>query len=109
VALFDVAPGKVGGASRSGAPILPLSRLGEVARREEVEIAVVAVPAAAAQEVVDAASDAGIPALLNFAPARLRGPPAMNLRNVDLTVQMENLAYRIASARRPSGTRRGSR
>ena len=106
VALFDVAPGKVGGASRNGAPILDLSRLGEVARQENVQIGVVAVPAAAAQAVVDAAAEAGIPALLNFAPARLRVPSTVTLRNVDLKTQMESLAYRLAATRRASGSRR---
>jgi len=106
VALFDVAPGKVGGASRSGAPILHLSRLGEVASGQKVQIAVVAVPAAAAQSAADAAAGAGIPALLNFAPARLRVPPSMTLRNVDLRTQMVSLAYRLAATRRSAGPRR---
>jgi redox-sensing transcriptional repressor len=109
VALFDVAPEKVGGATRKGVPILHFSRLGEVARREEARIAVVAVPGPAAQEVVDAAAAAGISAILNFAPARLRVPSAVSLRNVDLKVQMESLAYRLAASRRPSGPRRSPR
>ena len=106
VALFDVAPGRVGGASRSGAPILHLSRIAEVVRRKKVQIAVVAVPAAAAQSVVDAAAVAGVPALLNFAPARLRVPSSMTLRNVDLKTQMVSLAYRLAASRRAARPRR---
>ena len=103
VALFDVAPEKIGGVCRNGAPILPLSQLGEVARREGAQIAVVAVPASEAQSVVDAAAEAGIPAILNFAPARIRVPSTMSLRNVDLRIQMEGLAFRLASPRRASG------
>lgn len=101
VALFDTAPQKIGTVTRGGIPVLPADRLAEVARREGVEIAVVAVPAGAAQEVADAAVAAGIPALLNFAPVRLAVPSGVTLRNVDLKIQLEGIAYRLAR-RRPS-------
>lgn len=104
VALFDNAPEKIGVASRGGVPVLPTNRLAEVARREGVQIAVVAVPASAAQTVTDAAVEAGIPAILNFAPAQIRIPAAIRLRNVDLKIQLENLAFRLAR-RRPSSRR----
>jgi redox-sensing transcriptional repressor len=106
VALFDVAPERIGGTCRSGAPILHLSQLEKVTRQQGVQIAVVAVPAAAAQSVIDAAAAAGIPAALNFAPARIQVPPEMSLRNVDLKIQLESLAFRLVSARRPAGSRR---
>jgi redox-sensing transcriptional repressor len=106
VALFDSAPEKIGGACRNGAPILPVSQIREVARREGVQIAVLAVPAPAAQSAADAVAGAGIPAILNFAPTQVRVPPATSLRNVDLKIQLESLAFRLASSHRAPSRRR---
>lgn len=106
VALFDVAPGKVGGACRNGAPILHVSELEKVVRRDGVQIAVLAVPADAAQSVAEAAVAAGVPALLNFAPARIRVSPAVTVRDVDLKIQLESLAFRLVSTRHAAGSRR---
>lgn len=102
VALFDRDPEKVGTVSRGGLPILPLARLGETARQEEVQIAVLAVPAGQAQEVLEAVAAAGIPGALNFAPTQLRVPESMRLRNVDLKIQLEILAFHLARGR-PAG------
>jgi len=109
VALFDILPEKIGGTSRGGVPVLPISRLPGVARGEAVQIAVVAVPAAAAQAVVDLAAAAGVPAILNFAPIRIRIPPSVRLRNVDLKIQLENLAFRLAQRERSRSGRSTSR
>ncbi len=105
-ALFDVDPGKVGSVSRSGVPILPLADLDAVTRREGVQIAVLTVPAEAAQAAVDAVAGAGVPAILNFAPARVRVPAGVSLRNVDLKILLESLAFRLAAARRSLPRRR---
>jgi redox-sensing transcriptional repressor len=105
VALFDVSPEKIGGACRNGAPILPMSQLEKVTRQQGVQIAVVAVPAPAAQSVIDAAAAAGIPAALNFAPARIQVPPRMSVRNVDLKIQLESLAFRLVSGHRANAPR----
>lgn len=107
VALFDNAAERIGRRSRGGVQILSISRLAEVARREVVQIAVVAVPAEAAQGVVEEVAKAGIPAILNFAPVQLRVPPPVKLRNVDLKTQLENLAFRLAR-RRPAQARSAS-
>jgi redox-sensing transcriptional repressor len=70
-----------------------------------VQIAVVAVPASAAQSVIDSVAAAGIPAILNFAPARIQVPSHMSVRNVDLKIQLESLAFRLVSERRPPAAR----
>jgi redox-sensing transcriptional repressor len=108
-ALFDVAPEKIGGTCRNGAPILHISQLGTAARQMGVQIVVVAVPASAAQSVIDAAAAAGIPAALNFAPVRIQAPPRMSLRNVDLKIQLESLAFRLVSTRRAPALRQRGR
>ena len=52
-------------------------------------------PSEAAQPVADALIAAGIRGLLNFAPVMLRVPPEVRLVSVDLTVQLEQLAFLV--------------
>jgi redox-sensing transcriptional repressor len=97
VALFDRASAKVGGRSRGGVPILHIRRLGAVVRKEGIRIAMIAVPAAAAQQAVNLAVAAGLKAILNFAPGTATVPAGVKLKNVDLTVSLEGLAYHLAN------------
>ena len=96
VALFDKAPDKVGGVSRGGVPIYHMRRLSAVVRKEKIRIALISVPGDAAQTVVNQAVAAGIGAILNFAPGLPSVPPHVKLKNVDLTVSLEGLAYHLA-------------
>lgn len=98
VALFDNDRGKIGGVSRGGVRVLDIETLPQVARREKANIAVLAVPAAAAQKVLDLAGSAGIKAVLNFAPAQLKARPGIMLKAVDLKIQLENLVFHLARA-----------
>ena len=98
VALFDSLPGKVGRRSRSGVLIHDSRELARVARREGITIAVIAVPAASAQMVVNTVVEAGIKAVLNFSPGALRVPPGVKLKSVDLTVSLESLSFYLASS-----------
>ena len=67
-----------------------------VLSEREIEIVVVAVPADAAQAVVDRVVASGVSAILNFAPVRLRVPDSVALRNVDMVVEMEGLAFSLS-------------
>lgn len=96
VALFDKQAAKIGKRSRGGVPIYDIRRLGAVVRREKIRIAMIAVPADAAQRVVNHAIASGIGAILNFAPGRPVVPTDVKLKNVDLTVSLESLAYHLA-------------
>lgn len=96
VALFDVLRDKVGRTSRVGVPIYDIKALRRVARRENLAIAVIAVPASAAQPVVDAVVAAGIKAILNFSPGALKVPPEVKVKSVDLTVSLETLSFHLA-------------
>ena len=98
VALFDNDRGKIGGRSRGGVPVLDMETLPRVAKREKAGIAVLAVPAAAAQKVLDRVSRSGIKAVLNFAPAQLKARPGITLKAVDLKIQLENLVFHLARA-----------
>lgn len=104
VALFDTLREKVGQASRTGVRIYDIGDLGEVARREDITIAVIAVPAASAQQVVSTVVAAGIKAVLNFSPGALRAPPGVKLKSVDLTVSLESLSFYLARLESGSGS-----
>jgi len=99
-ALLDCDPAKVGMRSRGGLEIEDSARLAEVIRREGVDIALIAVPAAAAEGVLEEVTAAGVKAVLNFAPARLHPRPGVKVKNVDLTISLESLSYFLA---RPGG------
>lgn len=65
----------------------------ETIRREHVKVAIVAVPAAAAQKLVDRLVSAGIKAILNYAPINLRVPEGVQVRYSDPVVQMQHMSY----------------
>ena len=96
VALFDRSPDKVGGQSRGGVPIHHIRRLKGIVRKMKIRIAMIAVPADVAQHVVDLAVASGVRAILNFAPGTLTAPAGVKVKNVDLTVSLEGLAYHLA-------------
>ena len=96
VGLFDTADHKVGGKSRNGVPIHHLTEFERLARANEIDIAVVAVPGGVAQQVVDLAVAAGVRAILNFSPGALKVGRGIKLKNVDLTVSLESLSFFLA-------------
>ena len=96
VALFDNLSSKVGRLSRGGVTIHDIADLQRMAREEAIAIAVIAVPEAAARNVVHTVVQAGITAILNFSPGALRVPPHVKLKSVDLTVSLESLSFYLA-------------
>jgi len=95
-ALFDNLQEKVGQQSRGGVPIHDIHDLKKVARREGIRIAVIAVPAPSAQQVLGLVVAAGIKAVLNFSPGTLQAPADVKLKSVDLTVSLESLSFFLA-------------
>jgi redox-sensing transcriptional repressor len=94
VALFDAEAAKVG-QSVEGLEVHGPERMAEVIAATGAELGLLTVPSEAAQAVADALVAAGIRGLLNFAPVVLRLPPGVSLVSVDLTVQMEQLAFLV--------------
>ncbi len=70
-----------------------ISQLGAAVERKRIKIAILAVPGEIAQEVAGKVVSSGIRAILNFAPARISVPEGVQLRNVDLSSELESLAY----------------
>lgn len=109
-AVFDSDSAKVG-RSAGGAVVRSERELEETLRRSGIEIVIVAVPAAAAQGVVDRVVASGVRAVLNFAPTRLDVPADVTLKNVNMVAELEGLSYALVnrgltreSARRDRGS-----
>jgi redox-sensing transcriptional repressor len=94
VALFDNDESKIG-LSYDGLTVDPIESLRKVVAMRKVKLAILAVPADAAQRVTDLLVASGIRGILNFAPVPLSVPPHVNLVGVDLSIQLENLAYKV--------------
>jgi redox-sensing transcriptional repressor len=94
VALFDADPTKVAQVV-DGLTVHPLEAMAEVIGATGAELGVITVPSEAAQSVADALVSAGVRGVLNFAPAVLRMPPGVPVVSVDLTVQLEQLAFLV--------------
>ena len=91
-AAFDADPEKVGRVIH-GCRTYALAELPTVARELNLQVGIVAVPAAAAQEAADQLIAAGVRGLLNFAPAPLRRSANVYVEDLDWTVSLEKAAY----------------
>ncbi|KYO64804.1 redox-sensing transcriptional repressor Rex [Thermovenabulum gondwanense] len=98
VCMFDTDPEKVG-KKLNAIDIFHLDELKEKAKELNIELAIVAVPAQAAQEVVNMIVEAGIRGIINFAPVNIFVPDNIVLRRVDLASQLEYLTYYLGENR----------
>jgi redox-sensing transcriptional repressor len=74
-------------------PIFGMDKLREFVQTHGVKMAILTVPAAAAQEVANALVNAGISGILNFSPIVLSVPEEVMVNNVNLAIELENLSY----------------
>lgn len=110
VAVFDADEAKIG-REWQGQVVQPDEQLGT--GLQGIDIAIVAVPAEAAQAVVDRVVAAGVRAILNFAPTKLTVPAHVTVKTVNMALELEGLSYALvnepASARavttRPAAAR----
>jgi len=77
----------------AGIAVRPFDELAAIVDEHQVAIGVISVPAPAAQDVADAMVRAGISSILNFAPVVLSVPPGVDVRKVDLSIELQILAY----------------
>ncbi|MFM7320237.1 MAG: redox-sensing transcriptional repressor Rex [Armatimonadota bacterium] len=101
VAIFDAAPSKVGHRLH-GMDILDVRRMSEVNAPIGARIAILAVPAAAAQTAADQLVSVGIRAILNFAPVPIRVPTKIVVRNVSFVQELAVLSYQLTANERPT-------
>jgi redox-sensing transcriptional repressor len=75
--------------------VQPMSELEDTIKRNQTRLAMIAVPADSAQEVVDQLVAAGVRGILNFAPTSVNVPPHIALNAVDLSVQLGQLSFQV--------------
>lgn len=110
VALFDNDRQKIGRkVGESGIIVSNVNKLARMVRELQIDIAVIAVPARAAQRVLNQIMAAGIKAVLNFAPVRLQARLGVKIKTVDLTISLQSLSYFLARPQVTSLTNKRSR
>ena len=97
-ALFDVDPDLVG-IKINGILVEHVRDITEVCRDRHVTIGMIATPGPAAQGVCDLLVGSGVRCILNFAPVVLQAPPEVEIRKVDLAVELQILAFHVARRR----------
>jgi redox-sensing transcriptional repressor len=93
-AIFDADPDKWGMVV-GHLKVQPVSELQKTVKEKEIRMGIITVPASEAQKVADQLVAAGVTAILNFAPATLKVPTHVHLRNADLTTELQSLAYYV--------------
>ena len=92
--IFDNDLNKVG-LMLNGLPIYPINEMADYIEANGISIAIIAVPGDYAQDVADILVETPIKGILNFAPVVLTVPDEVEVRNVDLSVNLEVLSYNI--------------
>ena len=97
VAAFDVDERKVGG-RLGGVDVSDIHSLERVIREREVEIGIITTPPEAAPDVAERLAEAGVEAILNFAPVKIGGTEATVVRTMDLALELEALTFALTSS-----------
>lgn len=82
-----------------GMTVQHISELAETVQRENIEMVIIAVPTHAAQEVCDLAVEAGVKAILNYAPINLLVPEGIEIRTSDPVIKMQHMTYYLSRAK----------
>lgn len=94
VEAFDADP-KIVGTTVDGLTVRPIEELRDVLRRQRVGIAIVAVPAESAREVIDMLVDCGVKAILNYAPVSPHVPPDVRVKDIDPVLALQSMTFYI--------------
>jgi redox-sensing transcriptional repressor len=104
VALVDADPAIVG--RRVGdLEVEAIDDLDRIVGERGIAIGILAVPAAAAQDVCDRLVAAGVTSILNFAPAVATVPDGVSMRKVDLAIELQILSFYQLRRNVPAGVR----
>lgn len=96
VAAFDTDPSKIG-AIIEGVTVYHLDQLPDIARTEQIRLALIAVPAPHAQVVADRLVAVGVEGVLNFAPMTISLPEHVTQIGVDLAIELEQLSFSVVN------------
>ncbi len=91
-AIFDADPRKIG-QTMGEWRVQPMHDLRETLREKHIQIAIIAVPADAAQGVADELIDAGVRAILNYAPTTLSVPQRVKVYHIDPVAGLQSMTY----------------
>lgn len=101
-ALFDNDSNKVGKII-DGLKINHFNDVCPIVKKENVDLAIIAVPAKKAQEVIDQLITCGIRAFLNFAPITIKTPEKVLVKNENMSIELEALSYYLSKQRKKKG------
>ncbi len=101
-AMFDTDKEKIG-QKVGDVEIFDIKDFARIAKRDKIDVAVIAVPAAVAQSVLEQVTKAGIKAVMNFAPTPLKVEGDVKMKTVDLTISLESLSYFLAQPTNSNG------
>lgn len=96
VAVYDSAPDKIGRAWDSHT-VRDIRDLERDTAKDQPDIAVLTVPADAAQTTLDRIVKAGIKAVLNFAPVQLQAPADVTVKSVNMAMELESLSFALSN------------
>lgn len=91
-AAFDV-KSDLANTVKSSVPVYPMAELEKQLKDQQIQVAIITVPADVAQSVTDEAIAGGIRGILNFTPLRVSVPNNVRVQNVDLTNELQTLIY----------------
>jgi len=93
VAGFDIRPDRID--PDAPIPILPISEMAAFVQKEDIHVAVLAVPENAAASILDQLAAAGIQGVLNFSPVQLKANSSLFIQNFNIAFEIENLFYYV--------------
>ncbi|MHB9154263.1 MAG: redox-sensing transcriptional repressor Rex [Endomicrobiales bacterium] len=95
VAAFDSDPKKAGRTFK-GVEVHPVERCAKVIKARRITMAILTIPREVAQQVAEKAALSGVRAILNFAPANLKLPVSVKVRNIDMSIEIERLSFLVS-------------
>ena len=104
IAMFDADKSKIG-QKVGDVEIYDIKDFSRTAKKDKIDVAVIAVPAPFAQSVLEQVTKAGIKAVMNFAPIPLKVEGDIKVKTVDLTISLESLSYFLAQTANSNGNK----
>lgn len=94
--IFDNDPDKIG-QEMNGLIVQGMGKLSEIIIKEKIQVAIIAVPAATAQKIADQLVEAGIKAILSYAPINLQAPESIEVHYSDPVILLQRMTFYLGS------------